>query len=169
LDRGGRYALFSLGPGNLKDVTDIDRGLIAEVTGRGYTVVWARAPISLKDPPLPDGVLPISVYPLVRYMRAFDLFVGAAGSNACCEVLQSRVPTLFVPNTLVADDQARRAEMVATAVPAVVSPCETPEQRAWAVEKLLTLLGTESAASPKPDLSGAEHAAREILALIGSR
>ncbi|HLT90058.1 MAG TPA: hypothetical protein VKZ85_03865 [Woeseiaceae bacterium] len=169
LDRGGRYALFSLGPGNLKDVTDIGRGLIAEVTGRGYTVVWARAPISLKDPPLPDGVLPISVYPLVRYMRAFDLFVGAAGYNACCEVLQSRVPTLFVPNTLVADDQARRAEMVATAVPAVVSPCETPEQRAWAVEKLLTLLGTESAASPKPDLSGAEHAAREILGLIGSR
>ncbi|MGH8168818.1 MAG: glycosyltransferase, partial [Woeseiaceae bacterium] len=127
LSRDGRYALFSLGPANLKDVGAIGRRLIDEMRTRGYTVVWARAPISANDVPLPDGVLPVSVYPLVRIMRAFDLFVGAAGYNTCCEVLQARVPTLFVPNTLVADDQTRRAETVAQAVPAVVCPCETPQ------------------------------------------
>src|SRR5690606_31554535 len=36
LDRDGRYALFSLGPGNLKDVSSIGRGLIDEVKGRGF-------------------------------------------------------------------------------------------------------------------------------------
>ena len=122
--------------------------------------------------PLPDDVLPIAVYPLARYMRAFDLFVGAAGYNTCCEVLQSGLPTLFVPNTLVVDDQTQRAERVAEAVPAVVSPCETPAQRADAVGRLLALAdaarteGMPLAASKRFDLSGAERAAEEILALL---
>jgi UDP:flavonoid glycosyltransferase YjiC (YdhE family) len=168
LSRDGRYALFSLGPGNLKDVSSIGRGLIDEMKERGYTVVWARAPISVKDLPLPDDIIPIAVYPLVRFMRAFDVFVGAAGYNTCCEVLQSGVPSLFVPNTEVADDQTRRAEMVAQAAPAVVSPCETSEQRSRAVERLLMLGGETQAGDSKLDLSGAERAADEILALIGS-
>jgi hypothetical protein len=166
LRRDGRYALFSLGPGNLKDVSGIGRGLIDEMKSRGYAVVWARAPISVKDTPLPDDVIPIAVYPLVRFMRAFDVFVGAAGYNTCCEVLQSGVPTLFVPNTEVADDQTRRAEIVAHAAPAVVSPCETPEQRARAVERLLRLDGDAQPGDSTLDLSGAERAADEILALI---
>ncbi|HZD54032.1 MAG TPA: glycosyltransferase [Woeseiaceae bacterium] len=169
LSRDGRYALFSLGPGNLKDVSAIGQGLIDEVAKRGCTVVWTRTPISATDVPLPEGVIPISVYPLVRYMRAFDVFVGAAGYNACCEVLQARVPALFVPNTLVADDQTRRAERVAQAAPAVVSPCETPEQRARAIERLFALRGDAQGGRPAFDLSGAEHAADEILALIGDR
>ncbi len=168
LNREGRYALFSLGPGNLKDVSAIGRGLIDEMQERGYTVVWTRTPISAKDVPLPEDVIPITVYPLVRVMRAFDVFVGAAGYNTCCEVLQARLPTLFVPNTMVADDQIRRAEMVAQALPAVVSPCETSEQRVHAVERLLTLCGSAQAGDLALDLSGADHAAKEILALIGS-
>jgi UDP:flavonoid glycosyltransferase YjiC (YdhE family) len=168
LDRHGKYALFSLGPGNLKSVTEIGRGLIDEMKQRGYTVVWARAPISAQDIDLPDDVVPISAYPLLRYMRAFDLFAGAAGYNTCCEVLQTRVPTLFVPNTMVADDQTRRAEMVAKVLPVVVSPCETPAQRADAVQRLLALC---EGAAPAPasrdyDLRGAEHAADEIVALL---
>jgi UDP:flavonoid glycosyltransferase YjiC (YdhE family) len=164
LSRDGRYALFSLGPGNLKDVSEIGRGLINEMKSRGYAVVWTRAPISLKDTPLPDDVIPIAVYPLVRFMRAFDVFVGAAGYNTCCEVLQTGVPTLFVPNTEVADDQTGRAGIVAQAAPAVVSPCETPEQRTSAVERLLQLDGDNQASTF--DLTGAERAADEILALI---
>lgn len=168
LSRDGRYALFSLGPGNLKDVSAIGRGLIGEMKERGYTVVWTRTPITLSDVPLPEDVIPITVYPLVRVMRAFDVFVGAAGYNTCCEVLQAGVPALFVPNTLVADDQIRRAEMVAQAVPAVVSPCESAEQRANAVERLLALRGNAQAGELAFDLSGADHAADEILALIGA-
>jgi UDP:flavonoid glycosyltransferase YjiC (YdhE family) len=166
LSRDGRYALFSLGPGNLKDVSSIGRGLIDEMKARGYSVVWARAPISVKDLPLPDDIIPIVVYPLVRFMHAFDVFVGAAGYNTCCEVLQSGVPTLFVPNTMVADDQTGRAEMVAQVAQAVVSPCETSEQRSRAVERLLMLGGEAQGRDSELDLSGAECAADEILALI---
>src|SRR5690606_15378529 len=160
--------------GNLKDVADIGRGLIDDIKGRGFTVVWTRAPISVKDVPLPDDVVPIAVYPLARYMRAFDLFVGAAGYNTCCEVLQSRVPTLFVPNTLVVDDQTRRAQRVAESVPSVVSSCETAVERARAVARLLERMDAATA-EPSPsrpplygrfDLSGAERAAEEIRALL---
>ena len=166
LNRDGRYVLFSLGPGNLKDISDIGRGLIDEMTRRGYTVVWARAPISATDVTLPDGVIPITQFPLLRVMRAFDVFVAAAGYNTCCEVLQSRVPTLFVPNTEVNDDQTARAHLVAQSVPAVVSPCETAEQRADAVERLLTTRTDVIIDAPTIDLRGAEYAADEILALI---
>jgi UDP:flavonoid glycosyltransferase YjiC (YdhE family) len=164
----GRYALFSLGPGNLKDVSSIGHSLIKEMKGRGFTVVWACAPISVNDVPLPDNVVPISVYPIVRFMKAFDVNVSAAGYNTCCEVLQTGIPTLFVPNTLVADDQTRRAEMVADAAPAVVSPCETDEERQRAIERLLAISGGDCRRKPAIDLSGAERAADEILGLIGA-
>ncbi len=166
LNRDGKYVLFSLGPGNLKDVSSIGLGLIDDLTQCGYTVVWARPPISASDIALPDGVISITQFPLLRIMRAFDIFVAAAGYNTCCEVLQSRVPTLFVPNTEVADDQAARAQLVAQAVPAVVSPCETAEQRADAVGSLLSTRNNIIVDAPTIDLRGAEYAADEILALI---
>ena len=155
------------GPGQIEEATIvIGRGLIDEMTQRGYTVVWTRAPISASDVQLPDGVIPIAVYPLVRVMRAFDVFIAAAGYNTCCEVLQSGVPTLFVPNKMVADDQTRRAQMVSEAAPAAVSPCETPDERGHAVERLLAVAASAQAAGQTFDLSGAERAADEILALI---
>lgn len=164
----GRCALFSLGPGNLKDVSDIASGLIEEMHERGVTVVWAKAPISVRDVALPEGVRSISQFPLVRYMRAFDLFIGAAGYNTCCEVIQASVPSLLVPNAMVADDQARRAEMVSQLVPVVVSPCETVDERRAAVRRLLELpVVTERA--PGCNLDGAERAADEVLALIENR
>jgi UDP:flavonoid glycosyltransferase YjiC (YdhE family) len=169
LDREGRYALFSLGPGNLKDISGIGRGLVDEMAQRGYTVIWTRPPISASDVSLPDGVIPVTQFPLLRIMRAFDVFVAAAGYNTCAEVLQSRVPTLFVPNTQVADDQTARAHLVAQAVPAVVSPCETAEQRADAVARLLAIRTNVITDAPTIDLRGAEYAADEILALINNR
>ncbi|MEX2123396.1 MAG: glycosyltransferase [Woeseia sp.] len=168
LTREGRYALLSLGPGNLKDVSDIARGLIEEMGSRGFTVVWARAPITVRDVPLPNDVVPISVYPLARYMRAFDVFVGAAGYNTCCEIIQSGVPSLLVPNTMVADDQARRAEMVSRYAPVVVSPCETHEDRTEVVSRLLDLICTLEK-RPPIDLDGAERAADEMLALVDQK
>jgi UDP:flavonoid glycosyltransferase YjiC (YdhE family) len=168
LERDGHCALLSLGPGNLKDVRDIAHGLTNELRERGFTVAWARAPISVRDVPLPDGVVPVSLFPLVRYMRAFDVFAGAAGYNTCCEVIQSGVPSLLVPNTQVADDQARRATIVASHAGAIVSGCETPEQRAEAVTRLLATRGGE-AKHGTFDLDGAEHAADEILSLIDRR
>jgi predicted glycosyltransferase len=118
----------------------------------------------VRDVPLPQDVIPVSIYPLVRYMRAFDVFAGAAGYNTCCEIIQSGVPSLLVPNTMVADDQTRRAEMLSRCAPIVVSPCENPRERSEAVSRLLKFAGA-SEGRPTIDLDGAERAADEILAL----
>lgn len=166
LDPERPYALLSLGPGNLKDISEIGQGLIRQLRSRGFEVAWAMAPISVRDVQLPDGVLPIRAFPLVRYMRAFDVFAGAAGYNTCCEVVQSGVPSLLVPNELVADDQARRARSVALHARALISTCSTDAERTAAVDGLLALAGEEPAPS-RVALDGAELAADEILALIG--
>jgi UDP:flavonoid glycosyltransferase YjiC (YdhE family) len=165
LAREGRYVLFSLGPGNLKDVGGIGRELVEECRRHGLAAVWAKAPITVRDVPLPDDVRAISVYPLSRCLRAFDVFVGAAGYNACYELVQAGIPGLLVPNTMLADDQARRAALVARHAPVVVSSCETREERREAVARLLAFR-REHDRSRSVALDGAERAADEILALV---
>lgn len=163
-----RYALVSLGPGNLKDITGIGHHIIQELQARGYRVVWACAPIAVHDLQLPPTVTPISVYPLVRYLKAFDIFVGAGGYNTCCEVVQAQTPSLLIPNTLLADDQARRAQLVARHAPIVVSPCETHEETVAAVCSLLQLAETSQPATCSLPLDGAARAAEAIVALAQS-
>jgi UDP:flavonoid glycosyltransferase YjiC (YdhE family) len=168
LEHGARYALFSLGPGNLKDVSDVALGLLEEMRGRDFTVVWARAPISVRDVLLPDDVPTVSVYPLVRYLRAFDVVASAAGYNACCEIVQAGVPSLLVPNMQVADDQILRAQMTAQYAPIVVSPCNTSAERREAVSRLLEISDAPEQL-PAIELDGADRAADEILALIDEK
>lgn len=169
LDSDGRYVLFSLGPGNLKDVSSIGYGLIRHFEAAGFKVVWARPPISVKDVELPAGVMPVSVYPLARYMKAFDVFVGAAGYNTCCEVVQSQVPSLLVPNAELVDDQSRRAHLVADYAPVVVSDCDSDEKQTLAVEQVLALLDNPPESKLSQPLNGAEVAAQAILDLVGHR
>ncbi len=166
----GNYVLFSLGPGNLKDITGIGRNLIRLFESAGMQVVWARAPISVRDVELPSGVKSISRYPLVRYMRAFDAFVGAAGYNTCCEVVQAQIPSLLVPNTQLADDQIRRAHLVAQVAPVVVSACETEGERRESIEKLFGIIGSGTRQKTKPlPMNGASVAADAIAALTLTR
>ena len=114
LTANGRYALFSLGAGNINDVEAIGAGLIQQLQAAGLEVIWVNNPISIHKVDLPEGVQSISVYPLVRSLHAFDVFIGAAGYNTCCEVIQAQVPALLVPNTQTKlDDQYRRANLIA--------------------------------------------------------
>src|SRR5690606_39844575 len=84
LSSEGRHALLALGAGNLGDPTPAAVGLIAELGRRGFDVACARAPISIRDLPLPDGARPLGLFPLGRSLRAFDVFGRAAGYRTCC-------------------------------------------------------------------------------------
>jgi len=168
LELDKKYALFSLGPGNIKDVTSIGHGLLHEFTQSGLTILWARPPIAVRDVELPAGVQPLSMYPLVRYLRAFDVFVGAAGYNTCCEVVQAGIPSLLVPNEHLADDQTKRAQMVAQHIPAVVSGCDTENKRHQAVAEILALVeqNTDTLIKPSLPMNGAQLAAKALLTLV---
>jgi UDP:flavonoid glycosyltransferase YjiC (YdhE family) len=159
----GRQVLLSLGPGNLKDVGGIGQGLIRDFQRAGCGVVWAQSPISVRDVEVPPGVMPLRMYPLARCLRAFDAVAGAVGYNTACEVVQAGVPALLIPNTLLADDQVRRANLVAQVAPAVVSPCETDAERQAAVQALLRLEPRGLQGSGEV-MDGATVAAERILA-----
>ena len=163
-----RYALFSLGPGNLKDVGGLGHELVRRVQAKGFTVVWACAPISVRDVTLPPRVRSISVYPLVRCFRAFDIFVGAAGYNTCCEVAQTQIPSLIVPNTLLADDQEARARLLAAHAPVIVSSCETARECRAAIGELRELMESPVATAHTLSMNGAALAAEAILQLAQS-
>lgn len=164
----GRYALLSLGPGNLKDISSIGHGLIQRLQAAGYTVVWACPPISVRDVELPPKVIPLAVYPLTRYLQAFDCMVSAAGYNTCCEVVQAQIPCLLVPNELLADDQARRAHLVAQYAPAVVHSCETPDDMDAAVRNLLHRVEHPAASPSGLNMNGAALAADALLHLANA-
>jgi UDP:flavonoid glycosyltransferase YjiC (YdhE family) len=169
LDPGERFVLFSLGPGNLKDVTGIGLGLIRAFEAEGFRIAWACAPISVRDVALPPGVIPLSVYPLARYLRAFDAIVGAAGYNTCCEVVQAGIPALLVPNEHLADDQRRRALKVAQVAPVVVSVCETEDERSAALSGLLKIMAAGRGNAPSIPMNGAMLGAEAIMALAAGR
>ena len=165
LELQGRYVLFSLGPGNLKDVSGMGHQLVRQFQAKGFKIVWACAPISVRDVKLLPTVKPISVYPLVRYFKAFDAFVGAAGYNTCCEVAQTQIPSLIVPNTLLADDQAARARLLAANAPVVFSPCETESECQVATGELLELMENHRPIPCPLPMNGAALAAEAILRL----
>ena len=167
LSENGRYALFSLGAGNINDVENIGEGLIQQLQQAGFEVIWANNPISIRDVDLPEGVRPVSVYPLVRYFRAFDVFVGASGYNTCCEVVQAQIPALLVPNTSTKlDDQHRRAHLVAEYAPVAVSDCKSESEREIAVRKLLQLARTHVDRRCLIPMNGAALAAEAILSIL---
>lgn len=163
-----KYVLFSLGPGNLKKVDNLGYKLILQFLSLGYQPIWALSPITINDTILPPDVIPLKAYPIAQYMRAFDVFVGAAGYNTCHEVVQSQVPTLLIPNTLLADDQKRRAELVAKFSPTIISPCSTDMEIAdavLAVHKLSLKPNLNPLSTP---MNGANVAAKAILSLHNS-
>ncbi len=160
----GQYALLSLGSGNVRDVHRVGRICIELLQKQGYTVLWARAPISVNDVPLPEGVIPLTMYPLVKVLCAFDVFVGAAGYNTCCEVVQAQVPSVLLPNALLADDQVRRAYLAAENSPTSVCLSEHKAD----IQKALEALPYLEKNAQRPRLNGAEEAAQALLQLAAS-
>ena len=164
LDPDKHHVLFSLGSGNLKDVNSLGQRLVRAFQEKGFSPVWACPPISVHDIEFPRDVRAISVYPLVQYLRAFDILVGAAGYNTCCEIVQTGTPSLLIPNTLLADDQTKRAHLIANYAPVVVNACESPIDIEMSINKVINLI------SSKPvyhyiRLDGALLAANALLEL----
>lgn len=160
-----RVALFSLGAGNINPLCGIAHRLIGLFRDEDFMILWACPQITTRDVKLPLSVRPISAYPLVRYMRAFDTFVGASGYNTCCEVAQTQIPSLIVPNTQSSDNQPARALLLSQYAPVVVSPCESDAEAAQAVSELIDLARTHTPRASTVPMNGAELAAQAIMRL----
>ncbi|MFA9429696.1 hypothetical protein [Egicoccus sp. AB-alg2] len=112
LDPDRPSVLVNLGAGNIND-TASQLGMVIERLGREpeLQVCVTRSIIASQERHLPDNVQSISVYPLARYLAAFDFAFAASGYNSYHELVLAGVPTAFVPNLETSvDDQGARSE-----------------------------------------------------------
>lgn len=106
--------LVTLGAGNLNDLTS-DLDIIGDVVGArpGWQVYATKAPIARGGGAARHDVRTVSVYPLARYLAAFDVAVVASGYNAYHESIMAGLPTIFVPKAKETDSQEARARYAA--------------------------------------------------------
>src|SRR5690625_1169618 len=116
-----------------------------------------------------------NVYPLVRYLPAFDAAVSAAGYNSVHELLPAGLPTLFVPSANHAtDDQRRRAEGVAHLAAALVTGADLTGSGEGLDQAVGALLAGSARADPAracaalPPAAGGGEAASVIADLAGA-
>lgn len=109
------------------------------------------------------------VYPLVRYLKAFDAAVSAAGYNAVHEIVADGLPTLLVPNTETrTDDQVTRATSLARRGLCLTASPDSPADLAAAVDRLCDpscredLMSTV-ANTPADERSGGAAATVQVL------
>jgi hypothetical protein len=110
LDPSLPTALVTLGSGALGDTQGTGNAAMAVLLGAGYQVATTRAALASDDHHDGRSHLLHEVYPLARYVRAFDLVVSAAGYNAVHEFVTAGLAVALVPNDETAtDDQVARA------------------------------------------------------------
>jgi glycosyltransferase involved in cell wall biosynthesis len=107
-------ALLQLGAGNINDISSPIARIARHLSGHGFRLVLAESTIATGPMPQVPGARIVKVYPVSRYLRAFDLVVSAAGYNSYHEQIAFGVPTVLVPNLETKlDDQVGRARFAA--------------------------------------------------------
>lgn len=174
LDPNRPTALVTLGAGSINDaVTPAVAAVRAFLATDDWQVVVTRAPLAQVGIPaqVADRVHVLAdVYPLARYLAAFDAAVSAAGYNAVHELLPAGVPTVLVPNTVTAtDDQRRRARSLADAGLALYADEAQPTSVTDAVHELLdpsTRGALADACRRLPFPTGAAETAELVVSLV---
>jgi UDP:flavonoid glycosyltransferase YjiC (YdhE family) len=142
------------------------------LTDPDWQVAVPRRPINVKpSSPLTPGpivVLP-EVFPLARYLSAFDVAVSEAGYNSFHEFLLGGIPTTLVPTSAaVTDDQETRAEWAAAHGVAIWAREEDSSGIAAAVKQLVdpaVRVDLQDRCAALPRLDGAVEAADILVDL----
>jgi Glycosyltransferase family 28 C-terminal domain len=175
LDPDRPTALVTLGAGSINDVvTPATAAMRALLASPDWQVAVTRAPLAQDGTSLLDPSRAVElrgIYPLARYLSAFDAAVGAAGYNTFHELLLARIPTLLVPNRSAAtDDQAARAHWAAEHHLALVAEEADPDSVATQAARLHDPAirdALRAACSRLPEPTGAAAAA-DALATLAS-
>ncbi len=112
IDPDKTAVLLQLGSGNNFDYSKV-RSLVLSrlLREKDLQIAVAQWMISNEDLELPPEVIRLSLYPLGKYLRAFDFVISAAGYNGFHELLATGVPTIFIPNEEPSmDEQLSRAQ-----------------------------------------------------------
>ena len=116
-----------------------------------------------------DGVIMQAVYPMARFLRAFDGVVSTAGYNSFHETVASGLPAVVVSRDADRlDDQARRAEFVELCGRGFFAPSVNDPSFRTAVERMLAS-GEAIIASSVTEELGEFDGAAHFADLIATR
>ena len=172
LDPSRQTLLITLGSAKRNDLYAAYGRSVARFRSAGWQVVVTSSPLAADAFHDPDGPTAISVFPLVKYLKAFDAAVSASGYNAVHELLYSLTPTLLVPNPgAPLDDQRTRARVLAGIGLALAADPERPAEFDGALDRLLDVRVRDrlvTACTELPPTTGATQAARFVISLASS-
>ncbi len=110
----GRAVLVSLGdadPSEIGNLISHTRTVVDEVSPDQIHLFAPLHPLHGDRIPGTEGVVMRPVYPVARYLNAFDGAISTAGYNSFHEIVASGLPAVFVAHRGASiDDQPRRAE-----------------------------------------------------------
>lgn len=172
LDPNRPALLFALGSGQPGEAVDARQAALEEALRHpNWQVGVVSSPLARNvREPVPGSTRLRGVYPLLRYLGAFDAAVSAAGYNSVHELVPAGIPSLFVPKSgSQTDDQVARASFLADRGLATVAPDNDLEAVRSRVASLLGTdqdrLGSELERADREEMVGG---AREVARLLTS-
>lgn len=142
LPKDARIALLQLGSGTNYDMNPAREQVLNALLGDRETLVFELiSHVGIQDNETQnDRHLRRSLYPLFKYLNAFDFAISAAGYNSFHENIASAIPTLFIPNTAPEMDmQETRARYAARTGWAQTARADDPYGLGTALERLTNL------------------------------
>ena len=156
----GRAVYITLGCGADVSAPSLVPELVRGVVARGEHAVVAAGPLYMGEELRGDGITWMTRYAPVELMPGLDAAIAAGGYNTFHELMFSGVPTVFLPQPRISDDQAERVDRAVAA---------GAGRRAANAQHALTLLddpGDPAAARALVPHNGARHAAAKALAPV---
>lgn len=160
--------LVQLGSGNNFAVEPL-RGYLFSLLEKqsGVEIVAVDSPISEAPTNASPHVAARQLYPIARYLRAFDFAVSAAGYNSFHELMLGACPTIFVPNEHpMMDDQSLRARYAERRGYAITVRAGEPYRLREALDLMLDSTERDAMRSRMRDIAIARDGAREAARII---
>ena len=165
----GPTLLVSLGdsdPDEWNRMITHTRSVVSQVAGETTHRFAPLHPLHTEEGPALEGVHRLPVYPVARFLNAFDGAISTAGYNSFHEIVGSGLPAVFVPHRGASiDDQARRAEFASLSGRAQWAPTVFGEEFTDAVRQMLRPTEPALAASTT-ELLGSMRGAQEFADIL---
>lgn len=171
LDEASRYVLLNFGGGIVSDPQPLATKVV-EIIGQ---LAPNLIPVQLVSPlsgsrGAASGAKSVHAYPIMKYVRAFDFTIMAAGYNSAQEAVSLETPSILVPNKQArTDDQYRRAESLASRGLCLLA--DDPKSIEDAVKRMLdpfTRDQIRSQLSRIEEPRGAQQAGRYVEEVVAS-
>ncbi len=161
-----RVCLVSLGGEAFGRDATLARDIAASASKAGVRLIWARSPLARSAADLGiDRATLRHLFPLGRYLMAFDGVITACGYNSYHEAMQTRLPVLLAPTANERlDDQVARASHAASEGWAMLLDPGRPEDRAGLLNAFMAdVRAGRQVQRPSAPMEGAAEMARLIL------